>query len=237
MDFIKSFMVVIFGDNRYFIILKALQFVLGVTVMATILGIILGVILTLFKLSNDLIMETKYKKLVKYNPFYIFSNIYIDIVRGTPLIIQIVLINNFVFVGDLKNTPKIYIAAIAVGLNSAAYIAEIIRSGIKGLDKGQMEAARALGMPYIMSMVFVILPQAFKNMLPTLVNEFIVLLKETSIVSYIGANDLMRAANTITSITYKGLEPLIAIAIVYLFLTTSFTYFMRFVERRIGKSD
>ena len=128
-------------------------------------------------------------------------------------------------------------AIIAFGINSGAYVSEIIRAGIQAVSKGQMEAARSLGMPHRMAMQEIILPQAVKNILPALGNEFIVLLKETSIIGFIGGNDLMRAGNKIRSITYEATIPLIATAIIYLILTLSLSHMLSRAERRMKNSD
>ena len=144
---------------------------------------------------------------------------------------------NLIFVGILRDTPIILIGGIAFGLNSGAYVAEIIRAGIEGLDKGQMEAGRALGLSYSQTMKEIIIPQAVKNILPALVSEFITLLKETSIIGFIGGIDLLRSANIITSQTYRGVEPLVAVGLIYLLLTTIFTAFMRKIERGLKTSD
>ena len=137
----------------------------------------------------------------------------------------------------LRDVPILIVAALAFGINSAAYVAEIIRAGIEGVERGQMEAARSLGLNYAQSMFYVVIPQAVKNILPTLVSEFIILLKETSIVGFIGGMDLLRSANIITSQTYRGVEPLLAVGIIYLIMTGIFTWLMRAVERRLKRSD
>lgn len=225
------------GDNRYIYLVKGLVFSLSATALAAVIGIIIGTIIAIFKLSNDFLKDSKYAVLAKYNPFAAFAALYIYIVRGTPAVVQLMIINNVIFVGALSGTSKVVIAGIAFGINSGAYVAEIIRSGIQGLDKGQMEAARALGMPYGMSMKKIILPQAVKHTLPTLVSEFIILLKETSVVGFIGGMDLLRAADIITGVTYRGAEPLLAVALIYLILVGVFTFGMRKVERGMRKSD
>ena len=232
-----SFTEVIFGDSRYLFILRGLRFTLITVVFAILIGIVLGVIIALFRLSNDFLEESKYKYLKKYNVLNWFAVGYVDILRGTPVIVQLMIINNLIFVGELRHTPTVVVAAIAFGINSSAYVSEIVRSGIQNLDKGQMEAARALGMPYKTAMMLVILPQAVKNTLPSLVNEFILVFKETSVVGFIGGDDLLRSATSITSRTANGTYPLIAVAIVYLVLTTLFTGFMRRVERRTRVFD
>lgn len=227
----------VFSDGRYKYLVDGLIFSLSVTVLAAILGIIIGIIIAIFKLSNDYLKDTKYQNIAKYNPFAIFASLYVYVIRGTPAVVQLMIINNIIFVGSLRDVSKIIIAGVAFGINSGAYVAEIIRSGIQGLDKGQMEAARALGMPYKMAMTKIILPQAVKHTLPTLVSEFIVLLKETSVVGFIGGTDLLRAASIVTGITYRGAEPLFAVALIYLALVGIFTFFMRNVERGMRKSD
>ncbi len=225
------------GNNRYMYLVNGLIFSLAVTALAAVIGVVIGIIIAMFKLSDDFLKESKYKNLAKYNPFSAFAKLYIYIVRGTPAVVQLMIINNVIFVGPLSSVSKIIIAGIAFGINSGAYVAEIIRSGIQGLDKGQMEASRALGMPYGMAMKKIILPQAVKQTLPTLVNEFIILLKETSVVGFIGGMDLLRAASIITGTTYRGAEPLFAVALIYLILIGIFTFFMRKVERGMRKSD
>lgn len=233
MDFLE----VIFGDERYLFILRGLRFTLITAIVSSLIGFVLGVVIAILRLSNDFLEESKYSFLKKYNILNWFATLYVDIIRGTPVIVQLMIINNIIFVGNLRYTPKIIIASIAFGINSSAYISEIIRSGIQNLDKGQMEAARALGMPYKTSMLLIILPQALKTTLPTLVNEFIVILKETSVVGFIGGEDLLRSASSITSRTANGTYPLLAVAFIYFVLTTIFTYFMRGVERRTKTFD
>ena len=172
-----------------------------------------------------------------FNPLSKLAFTYINIIRGTPAVVQLMIFANVIFIGYLRDTPILLIASLAFGMNSSAYVAEIKRAGIQGLDKGQMEAARALGMPYALSMKEIIIPQAIRKILPTLVSEFIVLLKETSIVGFIGGIDLLRSANIITSQTYRGVEPLLAVGLIYLFLTSIFAYFMRKVERGLRERD
>ena len=157
--------------------------------------------------------------------------------RGTPAVVQLMILANIVFVGALRETPILLVAGIAFGMNSGAYVAEIIRAGIEGLEKGQTEAGRALGLSYAQTMKFIIIPQAIKKILPALVSEFITLLKETSIVGFIGGVDLLRSANIITSQTYRGVEPLLAVGIIYLILTSIFTILMRKVEKGLKVSD
>lgn len=215
---------VFIGGNRYLYIFNGLVFSLLATIMAAVLGLAFGIVLALFRISNH-----KFLKL--------FAVIYTDIIRGTPAVVQLMVLANIIFVGALREVPILVVASLAFGLNSAAYVSEIIRAGIEGLDKGQMDAARALGMPYKTAMKVIIIPQAVKIILPALVSEFITLLKETSIVGFIGGVDLLRSASIITSQTYRGVEPLLLVGLIYLILTTIFTKCMRKVEAGMKAGD
>ncbi|HEY4532957.1 MAG TPA: amino acid ABC transporter permease [Fusobacterium sp.] len=224
MKYLQTLQDIFLAEDRYLYILNGLGFSVGVTLFAAILGILLGILLALMKLSKSTILSK-------------IALLYIDIVRGTPAVVQLMILANIVFVGALRETPILLVAGIAFGMNSGAYVAEIIRAGIEGLDKGQTEAGRALGLSYAQTMKFIIIPQAIKKILPALVSEFITLLKETSIVGFIGGVDLLRSANIITSQTYRGVEPLLAVGIIYLILTTIFTILMRKVEKGLKVSD
>lgn len=160
---------------------------------------------------------------------------YITVIRGTPAMIQLLIMYYVIFV---TYDPGIMITAIiAFGLNSAAYVAEIVRSGIMSIDEGQFEAGRSLGLNYRQTMILIILPQAFKNVLPALANEFIVLMKETSISGYIGLTDLTRGGDIIRSQTYEAFLPLFAVAAIYLALVMFFTYLVGKLERRLRNSE
>ncbi|OQY10147.1 MAG: amino acid ABC transporter permease [Fusobacteriia bacterium 4572_132] len=236
-----GFLEIFLGDKRYMYILKGLEFSLEVTIISALIGLVLGIFMALLKISHFYPFKKLAKKgeskLAKFNPLSALAVIYIDLIRGTPAVVQLMILANVIFVGALRDVPILLVAGLAFGLNSGAYVAEIIRAGIQGLDKGQMEAARSLGLTYPMAMIQIIIPQAIKNILPTLVSEFIILLKETSIVGFIGGVDLLRSANIITSQTYRGVEPLLTVGVIYLILTGIFTYFMRIVERRMKASD
>lgn len=232
---------IFFGNDRYKYMLEGLKFSLLVTALAAIIGIIIGIVVALlsiteFKPFKFLKGRKFFGKWAEFNPISFIATVYVDIIRGTPSVVQLMIMHTVIF-GSVKNIPKLVVAGLAFGINSGAYVAEIVRSGIQGLDKGQMEAARSLGMSYGMSMYYIIIPQAIKNILPALVSEFIILLKETSIVGFIGGMDLLRSANIIISQTYRGFEPLMAVAIIYLILTGIFTKIMRVVERRMRRSD
>ena len=223
-------------DDRYMYIVDGLIFSVGITLFSTVIGIVLGLLLAIMKLFHWYPLK-RIKGFQNFNPLSKIAYIYIDIIRGTPVVVQLMILANLVFVGFLRETPVLIIGGIAFGLNSGAYVAEIIRAGIEGLDKGQMEAGRALGLTYSQTMKKIIVPQAIKNILPALVSEFITLLKETSIIGFIGGIDLLRSASIITSQTYRGVEPLLAVGFIYLILTSIFTMFMRKVERGLKVSD
>lgn len=236
LEYLELLKVIFISNGRYIYIIKGLIFSVGTTALATVIGIILGIFIALLQLSEFYPFKNS-KKLSKFNPLSKISFLYVNILRGTPVVVQLMIWANVVFVDSLRDTPILIIAAIAFGINSGAYVAEIIRAGIQSLDKGQMEAARALGMNYSLSMKEIIIPQAIKKILPPLVSEFIALLKETSVVGFIGGVDLLRSANIITSQTYRGVEPLIAVGIIYFILTSIFAMFMRKVEEGLRESD
>lgn len=210
------------GNPRYMYWIDGTIFTLELTLLALLIGLLIGMVVALMKLSDV--------KLVR-----IVGTLYTDIIRGTPAMIQIMFIYFVVFASS--NMPKLLVGAIAFGINSGAYVAEIIRAGINGVDKGQMEAARSLGLSRSQSMISIIIPQAIKNILPTLVSEFIVLLKETAVVGFIAGFDITKAATSISAQTYSAAEPLLMATFIYLTLTTIFTAIMRKVEGRLSISD
>lgn len=236
MEYLALLKDIFIGGERYKYILNGLSFSVGTTALAAIIGIALGIFIALLQLSHFYPFKHS-KNWKKFNPLSKLAFGYVDLIRGTPAVVQLMILANLIFVGSLRDTPILVIAAISFGINSGAYVAEIIRAGIEGLDKGQMEAARALGMNYGQSMKEIIIPQAVKKILPALVSEFITLLKETSIVGFIGGVDLLRSANIIASQTYRGVEPLLAVGFIYLIMTAVFTKFMRRVEKGLKVSD
>ena len=160
------------------------------------------------------------------------AKVYLTVIRGTPVVIQLLIIYFVIFA---SSDNGVVIAALAFGINSGAYVAEIVRGGIMSIDKGQMEAGRSLGFNYIETMRYIIIPQAFKNVLPTLANEFIALLKETSVSGYVAVVDVTRAGNIIRGQTFSAFMPLIAVAIIYLVMVMVLTYFV--LERRLRNSE
>ena len=214
-------------DARWKYLAVGLGHTLLITFLAVVIGIIAGACIAIIRVSHD------------KNGSFIFLNflcrLYLAVIRGTPAMIQLLIMYYVIF--SAVNVNKITVAVLAFGLNSAAYVAEIIRSGILSVDNGQNEAARSLGLNFYQTMRFVILPQAFKNTLPALANEFIVLLKETSICGYIGLMDLTRGGDIIRSITYDAFLPLIAVALIYLTLVLILTTGVDKLEKRLKKNE
>lgn len=231
-DFVTAFVV----DNRWKYILEGIQNTLILTFFALILGVALGIIIAAIRVTYDkqyLHMKKGISKFLLYIG-NIISKVYLTIIRGTPAMVQILII---FFIIMASSSNKMLCGIIAFGINSGAYVAEIIRGGIMSIDEGQTEAGRSLGFNYIQTMVFIILPQTFKSILPALANEFIVLLKETAIAGYVGVTDLTRGANIIRGITYQSFWPLLAIAAIYLVMVMFFTWLVGILERRLRKSE
>jgi len=214
-------------NNGWLLLLKGLGVTLLVTFFAIIVGIILGFIVGIIRSVYDIT-----GKLTILNKI---SKVYITIIRGTPVIVQLLIINYVIF--QSLNVNKVIVAVIAFGINSGAYVAEIFRSGIMSIDIGQTEAGRSLGLTYRQTMTSIIMPQAIKNVLPALGNEFIVLLKETSVSSFIALGDLTTAGNIIQSNTYDFFWPLMGVAIIYLVVVMGLTKLLTILERRLRKSD
>ena len=226
----------IFMENKYYtIIWEGLKWTLGLTAIALAIGLMIGVFIALIQIT-----EVKRKGGLNTLSYYVLkilkwiTSLYIYIIRGTPSALQIVLMWTVVFA--TSSLPRLVIGGIAFGINSGAYMAELIRAGIQGIDKGQTEAGRSLGLSYVQTMSYIILPQAFKHMLPALVSEFIMLIKETAIIGFIGGLDLMKAQSIIQSRTYNALQPLLIVGLCYLIITSILTYFMTRLEKRLNRS-
>lgn len=198
-----------------------------ITILAVLLGFILGILAALIRSAHD---QTGRLKLPNA-----LAVIYTTVIRGTPTVVQLLIIY-FVIFGSI-NINKLFCAVLAFGLNSGAYVCEIMRSGIMSVDAGQMEAGRSLGLSYAKTMRFIIFPQAIKNVLPALGNEFITLFKETSIAGYIGMVDLTRAADLIRAQTYSAFMPLIGVALIYLLVVSVMTRIQTRMERSLRKNE
>ena len=218
---------VLAGKMKYFY--EGIQFTILISFLSVLFGVIFGSVLTLMKRSKF--------KIGKVNPLSILATAYIEIIRGTPMLLQIMLVY-YGFDQLLGIDMKALTAGIiAVSLNSAAYVSEIIRAGIDAVDKGQLEAARSLGMSQFMAMKLIIIPQAIKNILPAIGNEFVTVIKESSMASVIGVNELMFAGKVVVGSTYLGLEPYIVAAGFYFIMTFTLGRIISLIERRMKKSD
>lgn len=214
-------------DNRWKYLTDGLAVTLQVTFFAVLIGIAIGFLVA--------IVRSTYDKTGKLKILNLICKFYLTIIRGTPVVVQLLIIY-FVIFGSV-DISKVLVAIMAFGFNSGAYVAEIFRSGIMSIDKGQFEAGRSLGFNYTQTMIHIIMPQAFKNVLPALGNEFIVLLKETSVAGYVALQDLTKGGDIIRSRTYDAFMPLIAVALVYLAMVLVFTKLVNMLERRLRSSD
>ena len=214
-------------DDRWQYLTNGLKITLLVTFFASLLGVALGFLIAIVRSTHD-----KTGKLPILNAM---AKLYLTVVRGTPVLVQLMIIYFVIFASF--NVSKVFVAVMAFGLNSAAYVAEIVRSGIMSIDNGQFEAGASLGLNYPKTMIYIILPQALRNILPALANEFIVLLKETSVAGNIALNDLTKGGDIIRSATYEAFLPLIAVALIYLVLVVALSKLVNLLERRLAKSD
>ena len=223
-------------DDNYQYFIKGLGTTLTVTIFALVLGVILGVIVAVIRSAYDQQPEKKKGLLLKI--LNGICKVYLTVIRGTPMMVQL-LIMWFVVWASARSTDSnmMKCAILAFGINSGAYVAEIFRSGIMSIDKGQMEAGRSVGLTYAATMRYIIIPQAFKNVLPALGNELITLVKETSVVTVIGLRDLTKGAMIVQSKTYQALIPYFAIAAIYLVIVMFLTWVMGKLERRLRQSD
>lgn len=222
----KMFEAAFITGDRWKLYLEGLGVTLQIAVFAAMLGVIIGTLIAFMKLS----VKRNGKKTI----LTVIANIYIDIIRGTPSVLQL-MIMWFIIFSNSKN--GVMVAVLSFGINSGAYVAEIVRAGILAVDKGQMEAGRSLGLSKAQTMIHIIIPQAVKNVLPPIGNEFIVLLKETAIVGYVSLTDLTRVANQIASRTYEAFMPLIGAAVIYFVVIKILTILLERFERRLRRSD
>ena len=229
-DFFKelydSFYMSVIYDNRYEYILEGLGNTLLISLFAVIIGIIIGIVIALIR--------TNYEKNGKMKFLYSLAKFYVNVVRGTPVILQLMIIYYVIF--EAVDINIVLVGVIAFGINSGAYVSEIIRAGINSVPDGQMEAGYALGLKYGQVMRYIIFPQALKNILPALGNEFITLIKETSVGAYIGIVELTKASDIIASRTYDYFFPLFIIAIIYLILTLGLTKVVNMMEVKLNNA-
>ncbi len=226
-DFADRFYTNFIKEDRWKFIADGLKVTIVVTFFAVIIGIVLGFIIAVVRSTHD---KTGKLKIADF-----ICKLYLTVIRGTPTVVQLLIIY-FVVFGSVT-VSKTVAAIIAFGINSGAYVAEVIRSGIMSIDKGQMEAGRSLGFNYAQTMIHIILPQAFKNVLPALGNEVIVLLKETSVCGYIALQDLTKGGDIIRSRTYDAFMPLFAVALIYLVIVMLLQRVVAGIERRLSTSE
>ena len=226
-DFIRNFIEKDNGRPRYMYIVDGIKNTILVTLASLLIGVVIGFIVAVIRVTNETTGALDFCAWI--------CKLYLAFMRGTPLMIQLLIIYFVILLpSGVGSIPS---AIVCFGLNSGAYVSEIVRGGIMSVDKGQMEAGRSLGFTYIRTMYYIILPQAFKAVLPSLANEFITLLKETSVAFYIGVGDLMLGGLKIRSITYSSFMPLIAIALIYLVMVLGFSKLVELLERRLRKGD
>jgi len=226
-EFGNDFYLNFIKDDRWMWLLNGLKVTILVTLLALLIGVIIGFLVAIIRSSHE--------RNGNFKILNVICKVYLTIIRGTPSMIQILFMYLVVF-GSV-NMNQIVVGGIAFGINSGAYVAEIVRSGIMAIDNGQTEAGRSLGLSSRQTMWLIVMPQAFKNVLPALVNEMIVLVKETAIIGYIGVQDLTKAVMVIQSRTFDAVLPLLAAAVIYLALTMLLTFFITRLERRLRKNE
>ena len=220
---------ILFTGNRYMMLLNGLKLTVILSLCSVIIGIALGTIVAVVKVSH----QNRPRNIV-LKVLNVIVTVYVQVIRGTPTVVQL-LIMNFVVFASSRN--PVAVAILCFGINSGAYVSEIMRAGINAVDYGQTEAGRSLGLSYFETMKSIILPQAIKNILPALGNEFIVLLKETSIAGYISIQDLTKAGDLIRFATFEAFIPLITVAVIYLIMVLGLSKLLSMLERRLSKSD
>ncbi len=230
-EFILNFI----ARDRWKMLLQGLGNTLLMTAGALAIGIVIGIVVAVIRS----VWEQNGSKMHGAPKFILrildkVCLVYTTVIRGTPMVVQLLILYYIVFA---SSSNGLLVATFSFGLNSGAYVAEIFRSGILSIDKGQMEAGRSIGLNYVQTMWFIIAPQVLKNVLPTLANEFITLLKETSIAGYVAVQDLTFAGNRIRGVTYSAFMPLIAVALIYLVLVTGLTWLVGKFERRLRQGD
>lgn len=221
-DFADTFYKCFIKEDRYTLLLDGIGVTIKVSLLAVAIGVIIGLIIALCNLSKNKLLN-------------VMGKVYTDVIRGTPSVTQLMIIYFVVFA--TVDWEKWVIASIAFGINSGAYVSEIIRAGILSIDKGQTEAGRSLGLNGAQTMSYIIIPQAVKNIFPALCNEFIVLIKETAIVGYVGLVDIQKAGDFIKSATFEAFMPLIATAVIYFVLIKILTIVLGYIEAALRKSD
>lgn len=230
-DFILNFI----EKDRWKLFLTGFKNTILITIFALVLGVVIGVVVATIRSSYDKNKDTmRGLGKVVMSVLNFICKVYLTVLRGTPVVVQLLIMYLIIMVNVRE---ALYVAIVTFGINSGAYVAEIIRGGIESIDQGQMEAGRSLGFSYVKTMVYIIIPQAFKNVLPSLLNEFIALLKETSVAGYVGIRDLTKAGDLVRGQTFSAFMPLILVAVVYLSMVMLLSWLLGKLERRLRKSD
>ncbi len=232
MEFTLNFI----DKNRWKLLWDGLQNTLLITLVACLMGIVIGILIATVRTTWDKTGQTMAKGLGRMLLAIVdrICRLYITLIRGTPVVIQLMIMYYVIFA---SSDNGVMVAMLAFGMNSGAYVSEIFRGGIMSIDKGQFEAGRSLGLNYTQTMIYIIAPQVLKTVLPTLANEFIVLLKETSVAGYVAVGDLTFGGNRIRGVTYSAFMPLIAVALIYLALVIFLSWLVGKLERRLRQSD
>lgn len=223
----ESFVLNFIKDDRWKYLTNGLAVTLKITFFAVLLGLAIGFVIAMIR--------STYENTGKLKILNAITSLYLLVIRGTPVVVQLMIIY-FVIFGTVR-IDKSFVAILAFGINSGAYQAEIFRSGIQSIPRGQFEAGRSLGFNYRQTMTNIIMPQAFKNVIPTLANEFIVLLKETSVAGYVGIRDLTKGGDLVRGVTMSAFMPLIAVALIYLIMVMFFTWLVGKLERRLRNDN
>ena len=231
-EFYVKFYQAFIEANRWTQYLKGVGNTLMVTALALLIGVILGVVVAMVRTAHD--QQRPGNKNAVLGFFDFICKIYVTVIRGTPMLVQLLIMGFVIFSSSRHYTA---VGVLTLGINSGAYVAEIIRGGLMSLDPGQMEAGRSLGLNYMDTMRFIVIPQAFKAILPSLGNEFITLLKDTALIYTIGGEELLYAAKAISTRTYEQMFPLVGSAMIYLVLVLLFTWLQELLERRMRQSD
>lgn len=230
----QVFQTFVFEDRWYTFWLSGLKTTFIIAIGALILGIVLGVLVAVIRSAHD---SKRTRPGILLRLANALCKLYLTVIRGTPVMVQLLLLGFVIMVPQLGTVETTWCAIITFGINSGAYVAEIVRSGIMAVDQGQMEAGRSLGLNYVQTMRYIIVPQAIKNILPALGNEMITLVKETSVVMVISVQDLTQAAKVIVSKTYNAIVPYVSLALIYLVIVLIMTKLLAIFERRLRESD
>ncbi len=234
----EQFILNFVDDSRWKYLTSGLLNTITITVFALLLGVVIGIVVAMIRTTYDKTKDSmKKRNIIGYWFFSVINficKIYLTVIRGTPVVVQLLIAYFIIFA---FSNDGIMVASIAFGINSGAYVAEILRGGIMSIDVGQFEASNSLGFNYVQTMIYVIIPQVIKTVLPTLLNEMIALIKETSIAGYVGIVDLTKGGDIIRGRTFSAFMPLLAVAAIYLLIVSFLTFVLGKVERRLRKSE